>query len=228
MNFKLLDNPGWYALNSYHRHLAIRGDITARYQPDILMGAAMPEYNQAGFNDLKSIVEPDEVVGLICESLPEDLSGWEVLMANPLPQLVCEELKSNARVDAVELTMDDVPEMLELIALAQPGPFLSRTIEVGRYIGVRQDGRLVAMGGERLHLPGFCEISAVCSHPDYRGRGYGGALTAMAARSIMARNEIPFLHHEATNHAASRLYNRLGFKKRKELSVVILKKTTSD
>lgn len=138
--------------------------------------------------------------------------------------MVCEALVPVARVDAVNLTDDDVPEMLKLIALAQLGPFLARTIEMGRYIGMWQDNKLVAMAGERLHMTGFCEISAVCTHPDYRGRGYGGALTTLVAEGIIARGEVPFLHLVATNDVARGLYTKLGFRLRVENQLAYLKR----
>lgn len=222
-----LDNPGWHALDSHHQHLAIRGKIAARYPADVLFGAAMPEYDLAGFEDLRSIVAEDEVIGLILESLPDPLPGWEVLDVSPLPQMVCAQMHPVPEVEAVELIEEDVPEMLDLVALAQPGPFLPRTIILGLYLGIRQEGRLVAMAGQRLHLSGFCEISAVCTHPDYRGRGYGGALTTMVAQDILARGETPFLHHAPSNEGAARLYRKLGFRKRRELSVAVLKKSAS-
>ena len=95
---------------------------------------------------------------------------------------------------------------------------------MGQYLGLRQDGRLVAMADERLHLTGFCEISAVCTHPDYRGRGYARALTTMVAERIIARGEVPFLHLAATNDVAMRLYKRLGFHLRSEIQLTVLKK----
>lgn len=187
----------------------------------------MPVYDAAGFQDLRDIVAQDEVIGFIVESLPDSLPGWVVLDVSPLPQMVCRQLRPAPKVDAIELTMDDVPDMLELVALAQPGPFLPRTIILGRYLGIREEGRLVAMAGQRLHLPGYCEVSAVCTHPGYRGRGYGGALTTMVAQDILARGETPFLHHAPTNEGAARLYRKLGFRKRRELSVAVLQKSAT-
>ena len=223
MNLTLLDNPIWYALNSHQRHLAWRGKLAARYQPGVSDAAAMLEYNTLGFNDLSSLVETDETLGVV-GSLPKELTGWEILQVGQFPQMVCQALRPAPHVDAVNLTADDVPDILNLVALAQPGPFLSRTIEMGQYLGLRRNGRLVAMAGERLHLTGFCEISAVCTHPDYRGRGYAGALTTMVAKNMIARQEIPFLHVSSTNHTAIKLYKRLGFQIRREIILTILKK----
>lgn len=221
MNTTLLDNPVWHALNSHHRHLAIRGNIAARYQPKTLMAAAMSETNTAEFTDLKNLVETNEIIGVM-GTLPQAGPDWEIIQTFHVPQMICRELKPTESIKAVHLTSEDVPDMLALVALAQPGPFLPRTIEMGQYLGIRQDGQLVAMAGERLHLPGFCEISAVCTHPDYRGRGYGGALTTMVANAIIARGEVPFLH--VVNEVAARLYEKLGFRFRKEIPVTVLKR----
>jgi predicted GNAT family acetyltransferase len=115
------------------------------------------------------------------------------------------------------LTADDVPAMLDLVAVAKPGPFFPRTIELGRYIGVEEDGRLLAMAGERLRLTGFTEISAVCTHPDGRGRGIAAALTDEVAADVIRRGETPFLHVAEGNGNALRLYHRLGYERRTDI-----------
>lgn len=223
-DLNLLDNPIWHALNSHHRHLAVWSDIAVRYQPGVAFGSAVPENNKSAMQDLKSLIEIGEVTVIVGEPKPETLTGWQLIDTHHIPQMVCETLKSTLQIDAIELTAADVPDMLALIALTEPGPFLPRTIEMGRYLGLRQAGQLVAMAGQRFHLTGFCEISAVCTHPDYRGRGYAGTLATMLARSIFARDEIPFLHLSPTNDAAMRLYTKLGFQKRKDVALTVLKR----
>jgi predicted GNAT family acetyltransferase len=111
---------------------------------------------------------------------------------------------------------DDVGEMLALVALTRPGPFAGRTVELGGYVGVFDGSTLVAMAGERLAPPGFREISAVCTHPDHRGRGLAAGLTTLVARRIVGRGEWPFLHHAADNEPARRVYEALGFRFRRE------------
>jgi predicted GNAT family acetyltransferase len=224
MSLKLLDNPSWHALNSYHRHLAIWGDIAARYQPGVFIAAGIPENNRTGFNDLRNLVEVNGLIGVMGESLPEDLTDWQVLQIGQVVQMICDDLQPASRVDAINLTVADVPEMLDLVNLAQPGPFMPRAIEMGQYLGVRKDGHLVAMAGERLHLTGFCEISAVCTHPDYRGRGYAGALTTMLAEAIAERQETPFLHVSPANEIAMRLYTKLGFRRRKVIQIALVQR----
>ena len=223
MNVSPLDNPIWHALNSYHDHFAIRGDGTVRYPPDILGAVALPENSSVGFTKLRGLVETNEIVGVM-GSLPEDLSGWEVVHSDQGRQLIYEGLKPATQVDAMVLTTEDVPEILDLVNVTQPGPFSPRAIELGQFLGVQQDGHLVAMAGQRLHLPGFCEVSTVCTHPDYRGRGYAGALTTMLAESILERQETPFLHVAPGNDRALRLYLKLGFRIRTEIQFSILKR----
>jgi predicted GNAT family acetyltransferase len=112
--------------------------------------------------------------------------------------------------------------MLALVELTQPGPFRVRTVELGAYFGVFDSGELVAMAGERFRLPGFCEISAVCTRPDHRGRGLAAGLTARVAEGIQARGEVPFLHHSADNDPARRVYEALGFEFRREISIAVV------
>lgn len=216
MNVSELDDVVWHSLNSFHRHLALRNQHAVRYPVDVFQAAAARGNSPSAFNDLRKLVALGETV-FVVGAIPEGPEGWEVTSSVQIPQMVLGEFKRRPGVDAHLLTADDVPEMLELIALAQPGPFLPRTIEMGNYFGVRQEGRLVAMAGERMHLTRFCEISAVCTHPEYRGFGYGGALTSMVAEGILARGETPFLHVVPENEVAIHLYKKLGFRLRTEI-----------
>jgi predicted GNAT family acetyltransferase len=120
----------------------------------------------------------------------------------------------------VALGDDDVPAMVVLVELTQPGPFRPRTIELGHYYGVFDGDRLIAMAGERLQTPWFTEISAVCTHPDARGRGLAAVLTYHVASAIAARGQTPILHVAAHNHAARRVYERLGFTVRRQLAFI--------
>ena len=115
--------------------------------------------------------------------------------------------------------------MLDLIALTKPGPFQHHTLRMGRYFGLRRKGKLIAMAGQRLHLSGFCEISAICTHPDYRKQGYAGYLTSMLSELICQAGETPFLHVAPGNDNAMRLYRQLGFRKNQEISLTILRRT---
>lgn len=124
----------------------------------------------------------------------------------------------------INLTNADAPEMQALAALTKPGPFLPRTHELGQFIGIRENGALVAMAGERMKLPGFTEVSAVCTHPDFRGRGMAGRLTRIVAARICARGETPFLHAFGGNANAIRLYESLGFELRSKMFITVLRR----
>jgi predicted GNAT family acetyltransferase len=124
--------------------------------------------------------------------------------------------------DIVSLGDADAPQMLALAQLTQPGPFLARTHAMGSFIGIRIGGRLAAMAGERFRFAGHTEVSGVCTHPDFQGRGFARRLSAAVATRIQARGEVPFLHAWATNQAAIDLYRGLGFELRAQVHVAVL------
>jgi predicted GNAT family acetyltransferase len=115
----------------------------------------------------------------------------------------------------------DVPEMVALAELTKPGPMAERVLELGNYYGVREESRLAAIAGERLHLTGYTEISGVCTHPDFRGRGYAGQLVASLVKRITARGETPFLHLKTNNETAQRVYESLGFRTRRFINLLV-------
>jgi ribosomal protein S18 acetylase RimI-like enzyme len=146
--------------------------------------------------------------------------AWEVTFRMEGVQLVDDGLLTAPEPEAVRLGADDVPEMLDLVARTRPGPFLPRTIELGTYLGIRRGGALVAMAGERLHPPGWTEISAVCTDPAFRGEGLASRLVLAVAHGIRERGETPFLHTGAGNANAIRLYESLGFRLRRTTAFV--------
>jgi len=127
-----------------------------------------------------------------------------------------------AEFDFIDLTDDDAPQMLALAQLTKPGPFFSRTHQLGDFVGVKIDGRLAAMAGERMKPEGFTEVSGVCVHPDFRGRGYAAALTQVVSARIRARGETAFLHAYAHNTPAITLYERLGYVLRRNVLMMRL------
>jgi predicted GNAT family acetyltransferase len=141
-------------------------------------------------------------------------------------QMVEETEPGRDAADSLELGDADVDEMAALARLTPPGPFDVRTIELGVFLGVRVEDRLAAMAGQRLHLPGFVEISAVCTHPDHCGRGYTAGLMRELARRIRAAGEVPFLHVKADNRRAVALYERLGFRGRRRFDYVLMQHPT--
>ena len=148
--------------------------------------------------------------------------GWRAVQAFDLVQMIEERVTGVDCAEAIPLSAADVPEMLALVAQTEPGPFLSRTVELGEYLGVRRDGALVAMAGERFHVDGWTEISAVCTKPDYRGEGLASRLMGALIAGIQRRSERAFLHVLSTNTGAIRLYETLGFRVRQHATLTVV------
>ncbi|GAA3011641.1 GNAT family N-acetyltransferase [Microbacterium aurantiacum] len=168
----LLENPSWHALTGPHASFAIGGDLVRRYPAEVAPFVAVRSWDDPRvWEALAELVGPDAEVGLSGTDDPPP-PGWEVLGQGAGVQMVeTEALATRPFEEAVELGADDVPEMLALVERNQPGPFRPRTHELGRYIGIRREGKLIAMAGERLHPEGWTEISAVATDPEYRGQG---------------------------------------------------------
>ncbi|MEV7415668.1 GNAT family N-acetyltransferase [Streptomyces sp. NPDC089919] len=210
----ILDNPAWASLRGAHAGFAAPtpqgGGRAARYRDDVSPFAALADPGDPrAWQDLHALAGPGQVVLLTGLLDPPD--GWEAVGSIPGVQLVDSALRAEPAPEAVRLGPADVPEMLDLVARTQPGPFLPRTVELGGYLGIRHEGRLVAMAGERLRPPGWTEISAVCTDPGHRGRGLATRLVRAVAAGIRERGEVPFLHTGAGNTGAIRLYESIGF-----------------
>lgn len=216
-----LDEPVAAALQGSHAHLARRIGRAASYDRAVATFSAVPaDPTRKDWDDLAALLGPRRFADLF--SLPvTPPADWEPAFRLDGLQMVGSRasLASDVRDPVVEeLTADDVPAMLALVEQTRPGPFWDRTLEMGRYAGVRDDsGRLVAMAGERLHPPGFTEVSAVCTAPEARGRGLAELLVRDVAARIIECGDQPFLHVAASNTGAIRLYERLGFVVRREV-----------
>lgn len=218
----LLDNAAWAALTGPHAHLAERVGRAARYPTDVSPFSALDDpADPRAWDDLAELVGPGAatpVSGAV--AVP---AGWQIEHNGEGVQLVDTALHAEPAPEAVRLGPADVPEMLDLIALTRPGPFLPRTVEMGAYLGIREQGRLIALGGERLRPPGWTEISAVCTHPDHRGRGLATRLVRAVAAGIRERGDTPFLHAAASNTPAIRLYESIGFTLRRRTRFVLVR-----
>ncbi|MCG7208978.1 GNAT family N-acetyltransferase [Streptomyces arenae] len=208
-----LDNAVWAALTGPHAHLAERFGRAARYPDDVYAYAALADAaDPAAWADLHTLVGPGTTVKI--KPVEQAPPGWEVVGGGRGVQFVDTALRAEPDPEAVRLGPHDVPEMLDLVARTEPGPFRTRTIQMGRYLGIRHRGRLIAMAGERLRPPGWTEISAVCTDPDHRGRGLATRLVRAVAAGIRERGETPFLHAAPDNATAIRLYESIGFTER--------------
>jgi ribosomal protein S18 acetylase RimI-like enzyme len=206
-----LDHPVRASLLGAHASFAERRGDVLSYPADMSPFMAVPENpSPQDWADAAALAGPGGLVVTPANYAPFP-SGWETLRRGEGVQMVAESLQPADEPEAVVLGPSDVPDMLDLTARTRPGPFGPRTIEFGTYLGIRRDGKLVAMAGERLRPPGYTEVSAVCTDDAWRGHGFASRLSRAVAASIMARGETPFLHAIATNTSAIRLYEALGF-----------------
>nr|WP_249139206.1 GNAT family N-acetyltransferase [Bradyrhizobium japonicum] len=221
----LLDRPIWSALTTSQRHLAEGGTQALRYPVDMTPFGDMVDMSAASFAALGDLLSGTQVAALFTPEPVEVPSGFKVVLAETGEQMIGSPADSPLReAEIVTLGAADVPAMMALTELTKPGPFALRTHELGTFLGIRAGGALVAMTGERMKPGRFVEMTAVCVHPDYRGRGYAQALLAAVARRIEARGEIPFLHVFSNNTSAIALYQRQGMKIRRRLYVTALMK----
>lgn len=223
-----LDRPVWSALATRQRDVAIGDDLARRFDPAIGPFAAVASDDAAHLTRLAELIGHHGPVVLLQRGEVPMPPGTVARSRAQGLQLVLERLRTapaparGKGPEIVPLGADDAAEMVALAKLTEPGPFESRTPELGGFLGMRVDGRLVAMAGERMKPEGFTEVSGVCTHPDHRGRGYAAMLSAAVAERIVARGEMPFLHAYASNRGAIALYERLGFVLRTPVEVLAL------
>jgi ribosomal protein S18 acetylase RimI-like enzyme len=212
----VLDNPTWHSLAGPHASFAIGDDLVRRYPSDVAPFVAVRTWDDPRVWDaLVELVGPGAEIGLSAtDALPP--VGWEILGGGEGVQLVqTDALRPRPDDEALVLGVADVPEMLALVERNEPGPFRPRTHELGRYVGFRREGKLIAMAGERLHPEGWTEISAVATDIAYRGQGLASRLVLDVAFHIQERGDRALLHAAATNVGAIAIYERLGFSLRR-------------
>lgn len=217
-----LDNPVYGALCGPHARFAQACGRVRRYQPDVapFLGMPSPPSSQ-DWVDAAGLVAPGShvAVRLIGAELP---AGWQKIDEFDLVQMIGERVAGIDFPEASRLGAGDVPEMLDLVAQTEPGPFLARTVELGSYLGIRSEGALVAMAGERFRLDGWTEISAVCTSSDHRGKGLASRLIGALIAGIQLRSERVFLHVLSTNTGAIGLYEELGFRVRQTATLTVV------
>ena len=222
-----LDRPVWNALRTRQAHLAAGDEHALRFRPDINLFAAAADRSEESVAALDALLPAGGAIGLV-ETDEWPFPAGLVTDRRPLiHQMVAETITPGPAIDHVVLGDEDAADMLELAAMTNPGPFFTNTHKLGRFIGVREGGRLIAMAGERMKVKGFSEVSAVCTHPDYRGRGLAGALMRVVAERMVAQGDTPFLHTYAENVGAVRLYEAIGFRVRAAMLFTILRRPTA-
>ena len=220
----VLDNAAWHALVGPHRQFAEVGGQARRYRSDVTPFHAAPDDSAESWRDLAVLAGQDGTVVVFRGSPVSPPADWkhvfvgdgqQMVLASSaptaVPDLPATDPATGKRVAMRALGDADVGAMVGLVKLTEPGPFRPRTIALGGYVGIFHDDQLVAMAGQRLRPPGYCEVSAVCTHPDARRRGYASIVSAHVAGVIAGRGETPFLHLAATNTVARAVYEQLGF-----------------
>ena len=219
----VLTNPAWHALIGAHASHADSHGAARRYHPDVSVFYAVDEPMAQAWNDLAHLATNGITVLLREAPLPRPPNGWKTVFSGEgyqmvrrktspsLPPLPSTDPATGQRVSWRSLTTDDVDAMVDLVTRTEPGPFRPRTIELGGYIGIFHDDTLVAMAGRRFRPAGFCEVSAVCTDPIARRRGYASILTTKVADAIAAEGDTPMLHVADDNHSARAAYEQLGF-----------------
>jgi ribosomal protein S18 acetylase RimI-like enzyme len=226
----LLDEPMWNSLNTAHSNFAVGKGLARAYLPAIGPLSGLAEQTPAAYDDLLHLAAPNGVHVLFLHEPPVPRDGWTLIRGGLIDQMVFDGSGSGIanmppHEDMRLLTAADVPAMVELATLTEPGPFRDRTHELGAFYGIFEGGRLLAMAGQRMRVPGSIEVSAVCTHPDARGRGYARILMSAVMKLILDAGDTPFLHTFADNHSAIRVYHALGYKKRITFHLAVLKKT---
>lgn len=222
----VLDNLAWYALNSHHAHFASGTDLVKTYPPDVMPVSALVNYTEAACADLGRVIKKGEITIIIGPNPPQ-IPGWTIQQTLIVDQMVCQQRlpQPKLNVDIVELNNTHVADIMQLLDAEAHLFFTPRAIEMGHFIGIRQQGQLVAVAGERYHLTGYCEISTVCTHPDWQGKGYARALVSILANEIWDNGETPYLSVEPENTGAIRLYERLNFRKRGDMFAFVMGQT---
>ena len=214
-----LDRPVWNALSGRLAHLAEGGAQALRFRPDVNVLASAADGSPGAAAALAALADGDEPLGTVEAEVTPPLPGMEAVAQRQLAQMVLERPAADwGTAEWRELGDADAPAMFELASMTRPGPWRSHSHLMGGFIGVFEHGRLIAMAGERMKLPGWTEVSGVCTHPDARGRGLATALMGVVVGRALGRNERVFLHAYADNHGAIALYRRLGFEIRREVT----------
>ena len=227
--YHILDNMIWNAITTGNNDIAIVNGDVGCYLPDIAPFAGMKERNDANLKKLYEFIPANRSVAISSlNKMDHDESRWKLIQPMDITQMVFEHSVNTFTTKnsplIVPLSDEHVPQMIELTALTRPGPFLQQTIRFKNYFGIFINGRLAAMTGQRMHPIPYMEVSAVCTHPDFRGLGYAKALMLHVMKIILDNSFTPFLHVLSNNINAIELYKTIGFRTRKQIFVDVIRR----
>jgi len=225
----ILDNMIWNAITTGNKDIAIKNDDVGCYLPEIAPFAGMKNFNDPNLKKLYEFIPANRSVAISSlNKMDHDEGRWKLIQPMDITQMVYEHSVNTFTTKnsplIVPLSDEHVPQMIELTALTRPGPFLQQTIRFKNYFGIFVDGRLAAMTGQRMHPKPYMEVSAVCTHPDFRGLGYAKALMLHVMKIILDNSFTPFLHVLSNNINAIELYKTIGFRTRKQIFVDVIRR----
>ena len=226
MNTAQLDNPVWFSLSHHEARFNAGNDQVKYFQKDVAPFLSSENWNAADRDVMLQILPDDRRFYVLIPGQVQMPEGFDLIYTTPIIQMVCRQFQPHLlkHQQVHQLTTADIESMIDLTSRMRPGPFLQRTIEFGPYTGIKHHNVLAAMAGERMHLDGFTEVSAVCTDPAYLGKGYASHLMSLACQHIIERGETPFLHVRTDNERAIKAYERLGFVKRTDVFFAIIQK----
>jgi predicted GNAT family acetyltransferase len=222
----LLDNPVWEALATEDARLNCGSEVVGYFAEDVSPFVGMKHWDDHDLAMLEKELPVDRNFSVMIADEVRIPACFEVVFTTPLYQMVCTRFQPifDSRVVMRSLNAADVPAMLALTSLTKPGPFSQRTIDFGLYIGIVEGNNLLAMAGERLHVKGYTEVSAVCTDPAHLGKGYASHLMSHACETVIQRGDIPFLHVKQDNTRAIAKYEHLGFSIRAAFYFAVIKR----
>ena len=225
----ILDNMIWNAISTGNNDIAIINGDVGCYLPEIAPFAGMKVFNEPNLKKLYEFIPANRSVAISSlHKMDHDESRWKLIQPMDVTQMVYEHSVNTFSTKnsplIVPLSEENVPQMIELTALTRPGPFLQQTIRFKNYFGIFTEGRLAAMSGQRMHPSPYMEVSAVCTHPDFRGMGYAKALMLHVMKLILDNSFTPFLHVLSNNSNAIELYKTIGFRTRKQIFVDVIRR----
>lgn len=216
----LLDRPVWNALATGWASLSQGDDRARRLHPDYGPFGAAADQEDQGL--LAALIPAGGEIWMVERDGIRPPPGVQILRQARLVQMVAHDIVGDTALTPAILTDADGAEMRALALLTRPGPFGPLTHRFGGFIGAREEGRLIAMAGTRMRLPGYREVSGVCTHPDHRGRGHAKALMRIVARTLLSAGDTPFLHAYADHHPTVEMYRTLGFRVRAEMDMMVI------